>query len=85
MFLYIQYIFLTENKYFLYLKFCNVPYQSKVKYIISTICSAQDNVKDMKNRAIVEQLNLLSKIQKYCCPFELNFYLLIGLNLELLV
>ena len=41
--------------------------------------------KDMKNRAIVEQLNLLSKMQKYCCPFELNFYLLIGLNLELLV
>ena len=38
-----------------------------------------------KNRAIVEQLNLVSKMQKYCCPFELNFYLLIGLNLELLV
>ena len=39
----------------------------------------------MKNRVIVEQLNLLSRMQKYCCPFELNFYLLIGLNLEFLV
>ena len=37
------------------------------------------------NRAIVEQLNLLSKMQRYWCLLELNFYQLIGPNLELLV
>ena len=34
------------------------------------------NIKDIKNRAIVEQLNLLSKMQKYCYPLELNFNLI---------
>ena len=69
-------VFVYTVYFFLYLKFCNVPYSLKLKYIISIICSAQDNIKDIKNRAIVEQLNLLSKMQKYCYPLELNFNLI---------